>query len=357
MTGKESTWPSNEEFLRAFDKRSAELRIPLTGSLELTSRCNLNCIHCYLGPHQGPERTNLPELTTSRMLSVIDEITDAGCLNLLLTGGEPLLRKDFKELYSHAKKNGMLITIFTNGTTVTADVVSLLADLPPQAVEISLYGATEETYEKITSVPGSYRKCMQGLHLLLEAGIRVDLKTMLMTLNSHELFRMENMAKELGLKFRFDAALFPKFNGDRSPVSLRVPPEEVVDKEFSDAERYAQWRDYYHHVKSLPASDKLYVCGAGMNSFHIDAHGSLKPCLMSRSLQYSLEKGDFATGWRDVIALIREKKAGKDYKCNGCEKGLLCGYCPALFGLENGKEDLCSAYTCETGKERFNRII
>jgi hypothetical protein len=77
---------------------------------------------------------------------------------------------------------------------------------------------------------------------------------------------------------------------------------------------------------------------------------------MIASLVYPLEKGDFATGWREVIALIKEKEAGKDYKCNSCEKGLLCGYCPALFALENGREDLCSAYTCGIGTNRFKRI-
>jgi radical SAM protein with 4Fe4S-binding SPASM domain len=356
MPCKDTPWLSNREFLSEFDKRSAALRIPLTGSLELTSRCNLNCIHCYLGPHPGPGRTDLKEMDTAKVLSVIDEITEAGCLNLLLTGGEPLLRKDFSEIYGHAKRNGMLVTIFSNGTRITDDVVSLFVDLPPRAVEISLYGATEDVYEAITQVKGSYKRCLQGIRRLLDADIPVELKTMLMTLNSHELLNMESMANDLGVKFRFDAAIFPKLNGDRSPISLRVPPEDVVAKEFSDEDRYSQWKDFYHRVESTPARDRLYTCGAGINSFHIDAYGKLKPCLMITSVAYSLERGDFATGWRDVMSLIEEKKPRDAYKCNSCEKAPLCGYCPAFFALENGKEDVCSEYLCEIGKGRFQRI-
>jgi radical SAM protein with 4Fe4S-binding SPASM domain len=356
MTCKETPWPSNREFLDNIDKKSAELRIPLTGSIELTSRCNLNCIHCYLGPHAVPDRRDLKEMSTRRMLSVIDEITEAGCLNLLLTGGEPLLRKDFSEIYRHAKRNGLLVTIFSNGTVITRSTISLFADLPPQAVEISLYGATEATYEKITGVPGSHKKCLEGIRLLLDADIPVELKTMLMTLNSHELSAIEDMAGLLGLKFRFDAAIFPRLNGDRSPLGLRVPPAEVVEKEFADAERYCQWKDFFHRAESSPLQDKLYICGAGTNSFHIDASGNLRPCLMVMSLAYPLEKGDFSTGWRDVISLISRKKPGNDYTCNSCEKGPLCGYCPAFFALENGREDVCSRYLCEIGSTRFERV-
>jgi radical SAM protein with 4Fe4S-binding SPASM domain len=356
MACNETPWLSNREFVRQFEKKSGELRIPLKGSLDVTSRCNLNCVHCYLGPHPAGEGEKPGEMSTDRIRSVLDQITEAGCLNLLLTGGEPLLRKDFSDIYGHAKRNGMLVTVFSNGTMITDDVVSLLVDLPPQSLEISLYGATEATYEAITRVKGSYKKCWEGIHRLLAAHIPVELKTVLMTMNRDELFTMENMAKALGVAFRFDAAIFPRLNGDRSPVGLRVPPDEVVDKEFADEDRYHQWREFYHRTESFQAEDKLYTCGAGTNTFHIDACGTLKPCLMLTSLAYPLEKGDFLTGWRDVMSLIGMKKPGKGYTCSSCEKSPLCGYCPAFFALENGSEDSSSEYLCGIGSARFERI-
>jgi MoaA/NifB/PqqE/SkfB family radical SAM enzyme len=295
-------------------------------------------------------------MSTAELFSVLDEIAEAGCLNLLFTGGEPLLREDFSEVYGHAKRNGMLVSIFSNGTLITERIASLFADLPPQSVEISLYGATEVTYEKITRIKGSYRKCLDGIRLLRDADIPVALKTMLMTINRHELAAMENMAKDLGVKFRFDAAIFPRLNGDRYPLSLRVPPEEVAEMEFSDAERCRQWKDFYHRARRGAAGDRLYICGAGINSFHIDAAGILRPCLMVTSLAYPLERGGFSAGWRDVMSLISRKKPGSDYRCNSCLQGPLCGYCPAFFALENGREDICSRYVCEIGAARYRRI-
>jgi len=163
-------------------------------------------------------------MSTGKVLDIIDEITDAGCLHLLITGGEPLLRDDFPAIYGHAKKRGLLVTIFSNGTLITERVIGMFRELPPHEVEISLYGATAPTYEKITGVPGSYEKCMLGIKLLAENNIKVNLKTILMTLNSHELSEMEKIARGFGARFRFDAAISPCFGGDKTPLKLRVSP-------------------------------------------------------------------------------------------------------------------------------------
>ena len=95
---------SNREYLRNFNKKVSQKRIPLSGHIALTNRCNLGCIHCYLGHQQKNIKHTELELNSSQWKKVIDEITEAGCLFLLLTGGEPLLRKDFQAIYTHAKK-------------------------------------------------------------------------------------------------------------------------------------------------------------------------------------------------------------------------------------------------------------
>ena len=159
----------NEEYLRKFILKALNAHIPLSGSFDLTRRCNLKCIHCYLGDHQ--QSSLAKEIETSQILDIIDQITDAGCLNLLITGGEPLLRVDFPEIYSHAKKSGLIITVFTNGTLITDKILSLFKELPPHKVEISLYGATAQTYEKITRRRGSYDKCIAGVYELLKKSL------------------------------------------------------------------------------------------------------------------------------------------------------------------------------------------
>jgi radical SAM protein with 4Fe4S-binding SPASM domain len=296
-------------------------------------------------------------MDTERVLSLIDEITDAGCLHLLITGGEPLLRRDFLEIYCHAKKKGLLITLFTNGTLLTEEIVKLLHDFPPVTVEISLYGATEETYEKITGVKGSFRRCLEGIEDLLDHGIPLKMKTVLMTCNLHEYFMMENLAKKYDVKFRSDPAIFPRFNGDKEPLHLRVSPDDAVDIEFSDRERYNQWIDSFKRWSAPDHRESLYQCGAGVTSFHIDPHGNLKPCLMTNNYSYRLSEGTFLNVWQNEISRIMNVGAGSRYACKQCEKIILCGSCPGFSNLENGSEENHSDYLCSLGEKRFEKIL
>jgi radical SAM protein with 4Fe4S-binding SPASM domain len=356
MECAQTEWLSDKEYLQQFNRMVAEQRVPLSGSIDLTHRCNLRCVHCYIGNQASVRGNGKQELDTAQWISIIDQITEAGCLNLLITGGEPLLRKDFKEIYCHAKRSGLLVTVFANGTMVTEEIIELFQDLPPQAIDISLYGATAPTYEKITGVEGSYGQCLKGIQSLLDHRINLKLKTILMTLNRHEFYDIEEMAKEYGAKFRFDAAIFPCMNGDKSPLGLRVSPEEAIEKEFSDNDRSRQWKDFFERMQGFTLPDTLYNCGSGLTSFHIDPYGHLQPCLMVTGLQYDLLDGSFMEGWRDVIPRIRERKAGAAYGCNKCERMTLCGFCPGFFELENGVEDIYSKYLCELGQYRFKAI-
>jgi radical SAM protein with 4Fe4S-binding SPASM domain len=352
----EEKWLGTNEYLEKFITMARERRIPLAGSIDLTYRCNLGCVHCYLGSRAERQKHSSREMRTGRIFEVIDEIIDAGCLYLLLTGGEPLLRDDFSEIYRHTKERGLVVTVFSNGTLVTDKVISLFRDFPPREVEISLYGATAHTYERITGVPGSYEKCLRGIKLLVDNNIKVNLKTILMNLNSHELLDMENMAKRLGAKFRFDAAISPCFGGDKTPLKFRVSPEEAIEMEFSDSERVQRWRKFFDDSKSHLLVDTLYGCGAGVTGFHIDPFGNLQPCMMILDIQYNLHETGFLTGWNDMILKISDKKAGSDFACRSCEKINLCGYCPAFFRLENGAEDVRSEYICRMGDLRYQRI-
>ena len=204
--------------------------------------------------------------------------------------------------------------------------------------------------------PGSYGQCLKGIEALLDHGIKLKLKTILMTLNHHEFYAIENMAKKYGVKFRFDAAIFPRLDGDKGPLSLRVSPEEVVGKKFSDEERAWEWKAFFERMGGIPLQDTLYNCGAGLTSFHIDPYGWLQPCLMVTSPRHDLFRGNFMEGWRNVISGVRERKAGAAFACNQCDKMTLCGFCPGFFKLENGAEDIRSEYLCALGRSRFEAI-
>lgn len=350
---REAAVPEAVAFVEAFNAKADRQRVPLSGSIELTRRCNLRCLHCYVG---GSAAGGEPELDTRKMLSVIDEICEAGCLYLLLTGGEPLLREDFAEIYRHAKRSGLVVTVFTNATLVDEPTLEMFQEYPPYLVEVSLYGASAATYERITGVAGSYERCLRGVRGLLGRKIRVGLKTILMTENRAELHEIREIASGLGVKFRFDAEIFPRLDGGEAPLGLRVAPLDAIREEFGDGEKLRQWQRYFEKTKGAPLSDRLYLCSAGVSSFHVSAGGSLQPCLMVHGISHDLRDGSFSVGWRDVIPGISELMAGESAQCTRCEKRHLCGYCPGFFALESGSERVRSEYLCAIGDGRYRMV-
>ena len=347
--------PVTREQLGAFLSRAADGRVPLNGSIAMTNRCNLRCVHCYLGDQRSPSSA-AGELDTAFWLSVVDQIAEAGCLHLLITGGEPFLRPDFAEVYTHAKRRGLLVTVFTNGTRLDEKLLRLFRELPPWFVEVSLYGASKETYDRVTTVAGAYEKCLAGVDALVGAGIRIGLKTVILKGNQHEVPAMRAMAEERGAGFRVDPAIFPCRDGDQGPLDLRLPPAEAVAIEMEDPVRLKGTADFYDRMKDLPASDRLFSCMAGLTTFHVETGGRLQPCLMVGDHGFDLREGTFRQGWESVLFDFRRIEAPPGYECNSCERRFLCGVCPAQTSLETGSPERTADYYCALGRERERAI-
>ncbi|MBU4491985.1 MAG: radical SAM protein [Euryarchaeota archaeon] len=333
-------------------------RIPIGGSLELTFRCNLRCAHCYCNLPANDQDAIDKELSTEEAFNIFGQIAEAGCLWLLITGGEPLLRKDFLEIYTYAKKKGFIITLFTNGTLITPEIADYLVQWPPHTVEITLYGATSETYERVTGIPGSFKHCKRGIDLLLERQLPLGLKTMVMTLNKDELWQIKEHTERLGLKFRFDPILNPRVDGSKAPCYFRLSPEEVIKLDLADEKRVKGWREFCEKFIGPSESDSLFTCGAGVSTFHIDPYGKMSVCELIRFQNYDLRCGSFEEGWYQSIPEFLTLKPEGDYPCGQCDLISLCGQCPGWAWLENGNPESPVEYLCQIAHlraEAFNR--
>jgi radical SAM protein with 4Fe4S-binding SPASM domain len=339
-------------FARRLHGKLAGRRVPLAGSLELTFRCNLRCLHCYLDAVHGGV-AGQQELTAAEISGLLDQMVDEGCLWLLLTGGEPLVRPDFREIYLSAKRKGLLVTLFTNGTLITPEIADLLAEWQPFVVEITLYGRTQATYERITGVPGSHARCLRGIDLLLARGVPLKLKTMLMTLNRDELWDMQAYAEGLGVGFRFDPLLNGGLTGSAAPAAYRLPPEEVVAFDLADAKRVEEWEAFCNRFRGIQTNHRfLYVCSAGLRSFHIDPYGQLSLCLISRVPSYDLRRGSFGDGWREFLREAHYQSPSEHYECNQCNLLSLCGQCPGWARLERGEPEKPVEFLCQVAHLR-----
>ncbi len=344
-------------WLAGFRRRAGQSRIPITAMLELTRRCNLRCRHCYLGEQHLHERAK--ERDTEAVKASIREWSEAGCLHLVITGGDPMMRPDFVDIYQYACEQGLLVTVFCDGILVDDRILACFSSYPPRSIEISVYGATAETYESVTRVPGSYGQAWKGIHRLLEKGHRVFLKTVLLSINRHELGAMKAQAERLGCHFRYDAAIFPcLLDGSRAPLSLRVPPEDVVAAELEDAALVERFRKAIRHLEAAPESDALYQCGAGRIAFCSDPYGTLSPCLLATPYRYEQNGRPFRDVWNQDLVQIRQRKRQK-YGSVLAAGGLrgACTHCPAINYLETGDEETDSPYMEQTTRLRYAAMM
>ncbi len=343
---------SYSDFANRIKPRISIERPPLDGSLELTFRCNLRCAHCYVNEASGDLRARRQELTTEEILRITDEVVDLGCLWMLLTGGEVLLRPDFSEIYLHMKKSGLLVSLFTNGTMVTPRIADFLAEWPPLLVEISIYGSTPAVYEQVTEVPNSYRRCLRGIELLMDRKIRLRLKTVPMTLNYRDMGQMRSLAAGYGLDFAWDPLVNCRVDGDSRPTAVRLSPNQIVALEKEESKRVAHYEKAFVDRAYAEPRQELFTCGAYRHSFHIDPYGNLLPCMMVRWPAYNLREGTFRRGWYDFFPAMRSRVRTKALPCHTCQFNAVCDLCVGWAQLETKNPEGMVPFLCNLTQAR-----
>lgn len=335
-------------------------------NLEITARCNNNCRHCYINLPAGDSRAKGKELSLDAVGHVADEAISLGAMWCLVTGGEPLLREDFPEIYLYLKRKGFLVSVFTNAALINSGHIKLFKKYPPRDAEVTVYGVTEETYERVTRVPGSFNAFMRGLDLLLDNGIKVRFKAMALRSNVHELPWIARFCRERTKDyFRFDPFLHLRFDRDAGRneeiKSERLSPEEIVAVEQADPERSAALEKDCDKLIMPEAGhiscNHLFRCGAGNGSFAVSYDGFFHLCssLWHPDCVYDLKKGTLVEAWKKFIPKVRDMRSDdKEFlkKCRECRLINLCIWCPAHADLEAGRMDEPVEYFCEVAHAR-----
>ena len=217
-----------KEFWKDLYEKSAQKEIPLKASFELTYSCNLRCCHCSIV--QNPAKRRL-ELTTEEVFSTLNQLAEAGCFQLVLTGGEIFVREDVFEILTHARQKGFYVVILTNGTLITPKVADGIRCLGIDQVELSSYGVAAKTFESITRVPGSFERWQEAIDLFKERDIPFLLKMIVMTLNKGEFSQVKQLAEDLGVRFTFGRILVPSFDGSQNNLTFRLSAGEAINLE------------------------------------------------------------------------------------------------------------------------------
>lgn len=334
--------------------------------LELTARCNNNCSHCFINLPADDRSAKENELNFEEIMTIADQAVQMGALWCTISGGEPLLRNDFKDIYLGLKRKGLKVSVFTNATLIKEEHVELFKKYPPQDIEVTVYGVTKETYEAVTRRSGSFQAFINGLNLLLQNGIRVRLKAMVLRSNFKELPQIVQFCrKRTKDHFRFDPFLHLRY--DLNPVrneeikSERLTPQEIVAIEMADTERLKIMEKACDKLKNLKysdvISDRLFICGTGTDSFDVSYDGNMRLCMSLNhpNCTYDLRKGSLEDAWQNFVPKIRDMRSNNKRflnTCRVCPIINLCYWCPAHAYLETGELDSWTEYFCQVAHER-----
>ena len=333
-------------------------RIPLKGSLDLTYRCNNDCRHCWLripSDFSGAGR----ELGFEEIRRIVDEARAIGCREWTISGGEPMLRPDFSDIFNYVTVRSIPYTLITNGTLITPEIARLMKR--PGSKLVSLYGATSDVHDHITRAPGSFRALERGIAMLREAGTGFTVQLVPMKDNFHQFREMVRLAESWSPDWRIGAAwLHLSAWGDREKnkeiLAQRLAPETICELDPLSIPGLGE-PEAGHASCAGSDGEGLYAdCIAARRSFHVDPSGGMSFCDLAKdpALRCDLRATSFELASNEVLPSMAEKiKARQAYRdhCGSCDLRPDCRWCPVYAYLEHGDHSAHVDYLCRAAAE------
>jgi MoaA/NifB/PqqE/SkfB family radical SAM enzyme len=333
------------------------LRLPLEGSIDLTYRCNNVCRHCWLWlAENASERAD--ELTFNEIKGIVDSARAMGARTWHISGGEPMLRDDFSDIFDYITRKATAYSLNTNGTLITPAIAQLLKQRKGNKM-IAIYGATAETYDRVTRNPGGFEQVMRGFRYMQEADAGFTVQLIPMRDNWHEWEQMQELAQSLSPHWRVGAPWLYKSASGSSTSNVeierqRLDPRTAVELDKPDMSYESVGGKCQQCVDG--GGDRLLAACSEHNIFHIDPYGGMTVCssLKDPAVRYNLRKGTFREAWDVFIPSLADKvRGGSEYfeHCGTCDLRADCRWCPAYSYLEHGRHSAPIEYLCAVAHE------
>jgi len=316
--------------MKEIGERALGLGVPFSVHLDLTYRCNEQCVHCYL------DHEDHGEMTTAEIKHLLKEMADAGVFILTLSGGEIFMRKDLFEILECARDLTFCIRLKTNAVLIREAQAARLRDLGVESVQVSIYSHRPEVHDAITKVPGSLQRSLHAIRFLRSQGLKVVIANVLMTENQHDYHGIQALAEELGARFTLDATVSPMMDGDRSILNLNID-EAALHDTYRDESLVENVDEFCAPPPPVDESnlDSL-PCSAGHTACYISPYGEFYPCVQFPLSCGNVREQRFIDIWRNSEQLkeVRSIRLRDLTGCSQCVHGGSCSRCPGLAFLE-----------------------
>lgn len=338
-------------------------KIPLYGCFELSPICNFSCKMCYVRKTKEQiNKENKKIMDWTDWLALAKECKDMGTLYLLLSGGEPFIYPNFKELYFSLHNMGFIISINSNGTMIDENTVAWLKKAAPSRINITLYGTSKETYKKICGNEDGYTKAINAIMLLKEAGIPVVINASMIPENKDDLQEIIEFGRKHNINTRVSTYMFPPIRRNKENSDSRFSAEEAGNIHMKKYQCMLEKKKFDEYVTCQLATlnnnqreneenwgihkEEYMRCRAGRSSFWISWDGSMSACgLVPFPIQVFPFQESFKECWNKLTDKVRTTSVLKE--CTNCEKREICNPCVAMIFSETGNVNKKSDYLCK----------
>ena len=346
---------------RLVDKYS-RMKLPVDACFELTPYCNMSCKMCYV--HET--KCNQPMLRKETWLDFGRQAKDMGALFVLLTGGEPLVHPDFKEIYLGLKEEGMIITLNSNGTLIDEEMADFFAVNPPRRINISLYGPSNEVYQDLCGYKEGFTKVKRAIELLLDRNVAVKINIIANKINYPHLEEMYQFCESYGLAVEANSYLFEPLRLDGVNYrKYQLNPEEMAEANILwEKYRYSFEKYMVRSVTAYEALDRYIEpdmcegdciqCRAGSSSFWLCWDGYMTPCVNILNPRINVLEHGIEKSWKYIVEeTVRIRISGK---CSSCSLRQICQSCAAIALHENGSFGEVPQIICDATMEQAKRM-
>ncbi len=323
-------------------KENFKVNLGKTIVIEMNHFCNLHCIHCYV---PNDEKVNKSYMTYDDAKILFDKIEKCGFNRLLFTGGEPLANPDFKKIYQEAWDRGFVISVFTNATLFDDEYKKLFTTKKPDLIRISLFGGSDDTYEKVTGAR-MFESVYKNILYLHQHKVEVRVKIPLLRQNIADIKEIHTELRNLGISSKLEVRILPRFNGDTETLKYRFTPKEIValniDNENVSIQQYEKMiNGPKRNVRDL--SYCLYEC----QPFLISPESNLHLCFFIRDNQVNIKEYSFEDAIKMLIDKTERTSMHTEQVCDNCKNQSMCPYCPGWAKLEVGSYNDSIQFLCD----------
>lgn len=349
---------SEPEISTILHEKGRALGLPISGTFELTSDCNFSCKMCYI--HSLAHAKN-KELSSKEWIRLAEEAKKSGTVFLLLTGGEPLMRNDFKEIYTAIKDMGFIVSINTNGSLIDDATARLFIENPPSKLNISIYGAKKATYKSLCN-NNAFDKVINNILHLKKNGIEIKLNYSITPENCEDYEKIYSFAVEHKLNIKATTYMYPKMRSQEGVIGQnngRLTAEaaakfrikwDLLQYGKDEFNRRAQGLKLLSKQQTLiPAQSEKMRCRAGTTSFWISSSGLMSTCGVMEDKSFDALTLGFSEAWERVKANTACYSLPKE--CSNCQLRPICNVCAAACLCEAGSTDSLPDYVCRLSEK------